>query len=90
MLIGMIKHGGIGGLQPSEEALLVGAVGRPGLDAIIAWRQSRRFRHNAKGLLARNASIALYIPAVVEDRIVALDEFEGSLMRGMTRAESEP
>ena len=88
--IGMVEHGRIGRLQAGEETLLVGAVALPGLHAVVAWRQSRRLRHNADGLLARDPAITLCIPAVLEHRIVALDELEGRLMRRMARPEREP
>src|SRR5216684_4965698 len=88
--IGMVEHGRIGRLQAGEETPLVGAVVLPGLHAVVPWRQARRCRHDARGLLPLYPEKTLGIPAVLENRIVALDELEGRLMRRMARPEREP
>jgi len=90
VLISMVEHRRIRRLQADEEALLIGAVARPGLDVVVPSRQSCRRRHNAHGLLAGDAALSLCIPAVLEDLIVALDEVEGGLMRRMARRQREP
>src|SRR6202048_3978043 len=88
--IGMVEHGRIGRLQAGEETPFVGAVVLPGLHAVVPWRQARRWRHDARRLLALDPEKTLGIPAVLENRIVALDELEGRLMRRMARPEREP
>src|SRR6516162_3839778 len=86
----MVEHRRVGGLQSREDALFVGAMARPGLYAGIARWQSRRCRHDAHLLLPSKPAIALLVPAVPEDVIVALDQVERRLMRRVARAEGKP
>jgi hypothetical protein len=83
--VGVVEHAGEGCLQPGEEALLLGTEVRPGTDVVVARRQHRLGRHDAESLLARQPALALDIPALREDRVVAADDVRRRLVRCMHR-----
>ncbi len=90
MLVGMVEHAGISRLQPGEDLSLLRAVGVPRLHTVIARRHLCLRGNEAHGLLARHPLFAFHVPAVGEQRIVALDQVGRCLMRRMASAESEP
>ena len=90
VLVGMVEHGGVGGLQAREQAALaLGHVG-PGAHRVVARRQARALRHDAELDLAGEPLLALDVPAVGEQRIVFLDQVERRLVRRVAGAQRQP
>ena len=84
MLIGMIKHRGIGRLQSNQKLFFIRAGCIPGFDTRVVRRQRRTGRHDTHLDLAREAPFALNIPAVGESLVITANEIGGRLMRRMT------
>ena len=90
MPVGMIEHAGEGRLQAGEDAPLVGAVLIPRLHAVIARRQPGVCRHQPHRFLPRQPLLALDVPTMRENRVVAHDDIRWRLMRRMAGAERDP
>ena len=90
MPVGMVEHAGERRLQPREQALLVGAVLVPRLHAVIARGHFGVRRHDPHRLLARHALLALDVPAVRENLVIAFDDIGGRLMRRVTGGKRDP
>ena len=67
MLVGMVEHGGVGGLQPREHAALRFRDLGPRPHGIVARRELRALGHDAHLDLAGEATLALGVPALGED-----------------------
>ena len=90
MPVGVIEHAGERRLQAGEDAPLVRAVLVPGFHAVIARGHLGFRRNDAQRLLPRHPPLALDVPAVRENLVIALDDIGGRLMRRVAGAEGEP
>ena len=87
MLVGVVEHGGVGGLQAREQATFaLGHIG-PGAHRVVARRHSCSLRDDAELDLAGESLLALDIPAVSELRIVLLDQVDRRLVRRVAGAQ---
>ncbi len=90
MAVGVVEHAGKCRLQPREHPLFVRAVFIPRLHAVIARGHFGVRRHQPHRLLPRQALLALDVPAMGKNLIIAFDDIGRRLMRRVAGAKCEP
>ncbi len=88
--VGVVQHGGEGALEAGEQALFIRRMLGPWTHHVVARRHAGVGRHDAHGLLPRQALLALHVPALREHRVVVPDQVLGRLVRGVAGAVGEP